>query len=250
MTESSTPPSRTLKAAAWSVHLFTATGSVAGLFTLWAILHKKYVLAFTLVGIAIAIDAADGTLARMVRIKETLPNFDGALLDNLIDFLNYVIVPGFFILCSDIIQPGWREAMASLVVLSSCYQFAQEDAKTEDHYFLGFPSYWNIAVFYLYFWQTSHWVNVGILVTLVVLVFIPVKFIYPTRLEYVTHNKWFRRLILGYTWAWGTASFSMVFLYPKRVWWVVTLSMSYCVAYGIISLYRTLKPLKPLKPQT
>lgn len=241
-------PGTWLKFSAWLVHFFTATGSVAGLFGLWFIQQKNFTMAFTMMGTAIAIDATDGTFARRVKIKETLPQFDGALLDNIIDFLNYVVVPAFFLLNSSLLQPGWKEILASLVVLSSCYQFCQHDAKTEDHYFKGFPSYWNVAVFYLYFWQTSPLFNAILLGSLVVLVFVPIKFIYPTRLDFVTPHRWLRLLILALTWVWGTASFLMVFTYPQRNPWLISLSLGYVAMYAIISAYRTWKPLKHATP--
>ena len=43
--------------------------------------------------VACLVDATDGTLARRLRVKELLPNFDGAKLDDLIDFLTFTSLP-------------------------------------------------------------------------------------------------------------------------------------------------------------
>lgn len=239
------PPSLARRSAAWSVHFFTGTGSVAALLSLWFISQKNSIMYFTMAGIAIAIDALDGTFARWAKTKETIPEFDGALLDNLIDYVNYVIAPAFFLLHSDLLSPGGKWACAIAVVMSSSYQFAQDDAKTDDHYFKGFPSYWNIAVFYLYFWQTSNTVNAIIIGTLSVLVFIPIKYIYPTRLQYVSPKKSFRVFILAFTWIWGAASFLMVYPPFRGNLWLVGLSMGYCVFYALVSFYRTWRPINP-----
>lgn len=237
------PPSLARRIAAWSVHAFTATGSVAGLLSLWFIYQKNYIMYFVMAGIAIAIDALDGTFARWAKTKETIPHFDGALLDNIIDFLNYAIAPAFFLLTSNLIQPIWSMVCAIAIVMASSYQFAQDDAKTEDHYFKGFPSYWNIAVFYLYFWRTSSLVNTSIVLTLAILVFVPIKYIYPTRLQFVSHSRGVRIAILAYTWIWGGSSLLMVFPRYQGNLWLIGLSMSYVIVYALISFYRTWHPL-------
>ena len=139
------------KIPAWTVHLLTASGVLIALLTLFEIHNQHYINALWLMCAAIFIDAIDGTLARLVNIKEVIPNIDGALLDNIVDFLNYVVTPCFFILlCPDLVPSPMVWPILIAVSLSSCYQFTQSDAKTEDHFFKGFPCYWNLVVLYLY----------------------------------------------------------------------------------------------------
>lgn len=121
--------------SAWLVHLFTASAAILGLFTLYAIYHGDYIAAFWLMGTTIIIDSLDGTLARFCGVKQVVPRIDGALLDNIVDFLNYVITPAFFLLVSNILPNYWEALVASVMVLSSAYQFTQADAKTDDHFF-------------------------------------------------------------------------------------------------------------------
>ena len=165
--------SRQRRVGAWLVHLFTASGAVIGLFTYFFIHHGEYIAAFWLMGAAILIDGIDGMFARWARTKEAAAKIDGELLDNIIDYSNYVMAPAFFLLVGGLLPQGWNYLGPSLVVLASAYQFSQPDAKTEDHFFKGFPSYWNIVVFYLFFWQTSPRTNMIIVLVLVVLVFVP-----------------------------------------------------------------------------
>ena len=234
------------RVAAWLVHIFTASGAVIGLFTLYAIHEGQFRLAFWLMAAAILVDSVDGMLARRFQAKIRLPGIDGGLLDNILDYLNYVIAPAFFLLVSDSLPgSGWSAIGASVIVLASAYQFIQTDAKTRDHFFKGFPSYWNIVVFYLFFWQTSAWLNLAIVLVLAVMVFVPVKYVYPSRLDYLTRNEWLRWAMLVATLIWGIATAMMLWIYPRSNPILVTISMGYIVFYVAISFYRTFKPLEP-----
>jgi phosphatidylcholine synthase len=147
--------------------------------------------AFVLMLVANVIDATDGTLARRVRVKEVLPGFDGGQLDNLIDFLTYTFLPLLLLWRVDgPMLPGvWRWCLLAPLV-ASAYGFCQVSAKTEDGYFLGFPSYWNLVAFYLYVLQPPTWLTVGILLTLAFLTFVPLRYLYPSqrgRLNQVTN---------------------------------------------------------------
>ena len=166
----------------WSIHAFTASGACFGILSLYAIYQHQLYFAFWLMGIAILIDAVDGMFARMVNIKEVVPEIDGTLLDNIVDFVNYVIVPCFFLLASDLLVGTWKWFAVMVIILASSYQFTQTDAKTNDNFFKGFPSYWNITVFYLFCWQLSPLYNGWILIGLSTLSFIPIKYVYPSRL--------------------------------------------------------------------
>ena len=135
-------------ALAWSVHLYTAFGAVLGFQALIAAFSQDYRSTFLFLAAALAIDASDGAFARAVHAKQVLPWFDGELLDNVIDYLCYVVVPA-----AVMVQPGLLPAsaagpVAAVVLLSSAYGFCRTDAKgVIDHYFQGFPSYWNVMVF-------------------------------------------------------------------------------------------------------
>lgn len=237
--------SRQRRVAAWLVHLFTASGAVFGLLTFGAIHQGKLIFAFWLMSAALLVDSFDGMLARRAQTKVAAPKIDGALLDNIIDYINYVMVPAFLLLVGDLLPPDWAPLGASVVVLASAYQFTQPEAKTWDHFFKGFPSYWNIVVFYLFLWQMSPWVNLGIVLILSVLVFVPIKYVYPSRLDYLTSQVWLRQAMWAATILWGVATGALLLIYPATNWLLVGLSIAYAVAYVLISLYRTLVPVTP-----
>jgi phosphatidylcholine synthase len=236
--------SRRRRVAAWLVHLFTASGAVIGLFTYYAIHQGHYIAAFWLMGAAILVDAIDGMFARWARTKEAAATVDGELLDNIIDYSNYVMAPAFLLLVSGMLPAGWVYIGVSLIVLASAYQFTQPNAKTADHFFRGFPSYWNIVVFYLFFWQISPQFNMVIVLILVVLVFVPIKYVYPSRLDYLTHNVWLQWFMLVASILWGVATAAMLWLYPSTNRFLVLLSIGYALLYVLFSLYRTFVPLE------
>lgn len=232
------------RVAAWLVHAFTASGVVFGLLALDAIHREAYIVAFWLMAVAIIIDAVDGWFARWAGTKEAAARVDGALLDNIVDYLNYVIVPAFFIMESQLLTPAWRTFAAGLIALTSAYQFSQEDAKTEDHFFKGFPSYWNILVFYLFFLQLSPTTNLIIILSLAVLIFVPIKYVYPSRLEYLTSRPWLRTAMIVATVIWGGATALLINAYPNSNRPMASLSLGYVLLYILVSLYRTLFPLR------
>jgi phosphatidylcholine synthase len=186
---------------AWCVHCYTALGLVAAAGIAMLLVRgddgDTFRWAFALMVIATVIDATDGTLARLIRIKEVLPQFDGRKLDDLIDFLTYTFLPVLLIWRAHLLPAG-QEPWLLLPLLASAYGFCQESAKTDDGYFLGFPSYWNLVAFYLYVLQPlSGWISLGVVVVLSLLTFVPSRYLYPTlgktRLNRVTN-------ILALTW--------------------------------------------------
>lgn len=231
----------------WLIHAFTASGACIGLLALLAIYQNNLLLALWLMGAAILIDAVDGMFARMIKIKEAVPEIDGALLDNIVDFFTYTLVPCFFLLVTNLLPEYWRVLCVMAITFSSTYQFTQVDAKTTDHFFKGFPSYWNIAVFYLFFWQMSPAVNMCILLSLAILSFVPIKYVYPSRLDYLTDNKFLRLGMVIITILWGAATTGLLWVYPRSNHALVAISIGYCLLYLGISLYRTWVPLTSLE---
>ena len=181
---------------AWGVHLYTASGALVGALALLAIGAGRWHAAVLLMLAAMAIDATDGMLARAVDVRRVLPGFDGRRLDDMADYLNFVIVPVVFLVATGLL-PHW--AWAAPPVIASAYGFSQTKAKvaTTDHFFTGFPSYWNIVVAYLYLLQLPQMANAIILSVLAVLVFVPIRYVYPSRTMAL---KW-PTLLLGTMWA-------------------------------------------------
>lgn len=229
---------------AWLVHLFTASTAIVGIYTLRAIIDGNYIQAFWLMGAAIFVDAIDGTLARRVQTHIFASRIDGSLLDNIVDYLNYVITPCFMLLMHPTLLPTTgRHIIISLIILASAYQFTQCDAKTEDHFFKGFPCYWNFAVFYIFITETSMLTNSLILLLLTVLVFVPIKYVYPSRLENLTHTPWLRKAMQISSIIFGVANFAILLSYPTINPLVIACIVGYMVLYFGFSIYRTHVPL-------
>jgi phosphatidylcholine synthase len=215
---------------AWAVHLYTALGAVAGLIALNYTARGDWRRAFAMMAIAIAIDASDGPMARAMRVRERIPNFDGALLDNIVDYFTYVAVPVFFMLRARLFPDGVAgQAVASLVMVASGYGFSRTDAKTNDHYFLGFPSYWNIVALYLICFGFKPAVNVAIVAILAIMVFVPIKFIYPNRTELL------RPLTLAFAAIWAAATASMLLILPRHNGFLLYTSLAFVVYYFVMS---------------
>jgi phosphatidylcholine synthase len=216
-------------ARAWMVHLVTASGAVIALVSLLAITRGEWRAALLWMTLAMAIDSADGTLARWARVKQVLPEFDGALLDNVVDYLNYTVVPAFFLIHAPLLPSGWNVFAGAAVALASAYQFCRADAKTDDHFFTGFPSYWNIVVFYLLLLGLNPWVGLAIVMALCVLVFVPFRYIYPSR------TRPFRRLTLTLASLWGVACLVELMRYPGHSTTVLWVSLLFIVYYAVAS---------------
>ena len=163
---------------AWGVHAFTASGAVVGAIALLAVVAGNLPQAAVLMIVALAIDSVDGTLARAVRVGEVLPGIDGRRLDDIVDYLNYVIVPVVFLVAAGFISP-W---IAALPILASAYGFSQQNAKTEDDFFLGFPSYWNVIALYIWLLDVTPLTATAVVALFAVAVFIPLKYVYPSKM--------------------------------------------------------------------
>ncbi len=215
----------------WVAHVYTATGTVWALLATAMTFAHNFRAAFIYLIVATFVDSTDGVLARAFRVKERLPQFDGALLDNIIDYMTYVFVPALIVWQADLVPAAFPVCAAML--MSSAYGFAHSAAKVEsgDHFFTGFPSYWNIVVAYLYVLRLPPLVNAIILVTLAILVFVPIRYIYPSR----TKTLQMPTLFLGATWA---ALFTwMIFRLPNTDGPWIALSLVFPAWYVALSLW-------------
>lgn len=176
-------PLHPLWVCAWGVHLYTGLGLVLAGTIAWLLVSdrpERFELAFILMLVATVIDATDGFLARGFRVKQVLPGFDGRRLDDITDFLNYVFLPLFLIYQARLL-PNGQEAWLLLPLISAAYGFCQVSAKTDDGFFLGFPSYWNLIAFYLYALDPPHGFSLAALVVFSLLTFVPMRYLYPTQ---------------------------------------------------------------------
>jgi phosphatidylcholine synthase len=174
------PPAPARLTLAWGVHLLTASGAVLGVLASLAVGAGELSRAALLMLAALLIDSVDGTLARRVGVAEVLPRINGRRLDDIVDYLNFAIVPVVFMVGAGHLL-HW--SLAALPILASAYGFAQEDAKTEDDFFLGWPSYWNVVAIYLWLLNVQPMAGTAIVVFFSIAVFVPIKYVYPSKLS-------------------------------------------------------------------
>jgi phosphatidylcholine synthase len=217
--------------AAWLVHLYTGSGFVLAYLAARAAIERDYREAFLWLAVQVVVDSTDGALARLARVKERLPWFDGRRLDDLIDYLTYVFVPALIVWRADLLPPGWTIPTVSAMLLASGYGFSRADAKTTDHFFTGFPSYWNVVSFYLLAAGWPAAVNGAVLLVFVALVFVPVRYVYPSR------TPAFRAATIALGSAWGVLMLVMVWQYPGVSRAIFRASLAFPIYYFALSLW-------------
>jgi len=224
----------------WVAHAYTATGTVWAFLATAMTFSNNFRAAFIFLVVATFVDSTDGVLARAFKVKERIPHFDGALLDNIIDYMTFVFIPALIVWRAELVPASLAFPVCAAMLMSSAYGFAHASAKVEagDHFFTGFPSYWNIVVVYLYILQPRPMFSAILLVVLAILVFVPIRYIYPSR----TRTFQTVTLFLGATWAllftW------MIFRLPATDGPWTALSFVFPIWYLALSLYLHGRELK------
>jgi len=234
-------------AAAWLVHLYTASGFVLVFLAAQAAIEHDFRTAFLYLAAQVLVDATDGVLARAVRVSERLPWFSGSKLDDLVDYLAYVFVPALIVWRGLLVVDPWTNVVPWAMLLSSGYGFSHMKAKTSDHFFTGFPSYWNIVVAYLFVLELPPDVNAVILLGLAVMVFVPIRYIYPSRTTILPRTTNVLAAV------WGAMGIAILWQYPQVSRTLVLASLAYPVYYFVLSFVvhtRTSGRPEGLQPRT
>jgi phosphatidylcholine synthase len=211
------------------VHLLTASGAVLALAAVFDAFAGDYRRAFLWLAVTTAIDSVDGALARAAHVKERTPQIDGGRLDDIVDYLTFVFVPALVVVRAGLVPAAWGLPVASAMLLSSGYGFAQANAKTSDHFFTGFPSYWNVVVLYLYVLGLGPAVNAAILALLAVLVFVPIGYVYPSRTPTL------RGVTIGLGAVWAVLVVAMIWMLPAPPRWLVGSTLVFPAYYAVLS---------------
>ena len=222
------------RVAAGLVHAYTATGAVLALLMVHFAYEGEVRAVLWLFLAAMVVDGSDGFLARHFEVKTVMPGFDGALLDNIVDYMTYAFAPMVLLWANGYLPDGvLGGVVAAVPLLASCYQFCRSDAKTDDHFFLGFPSYWNVVAFYAIVAGFDIGLTTLVILVCTVLVFVPVKYLYPSR----TEKLWYLNMALSVLWMAVYAV--IVALMPDQPTWLIVLSLIYPVYYVGVSLWLT-----------
>ncbi len=220
---------------AYAVHAYTASG-VALAFLAAAEISgatpDARVVFLYLTG-AVLIDATDGPLARRWQVKQWLPTIDGRIIDDIVDFLTYTFVPLLLMWRMDWLPPP-AAVWIIPALMASLFGFANREAKDEETgFFLGFPSYWNVVVFYAGFWHGRYgpWANAAIVLTCTLLTAVPIRFLYPN----CAPRPWRVPVIVGAL-LWLALLLVLLLDYPRAPAWLVWLSLLYPAFYIALSL--------------
>lgn len=214
------------RAIAAGVHLFTALGAVVALLAARAVIAHDWESLFAWLGVALIIDGADGPLARSVNVTSRLPGFSGERLDWIIDYLTYVFIPAMALVEAGFLPGVGGLAVAGLVLTSSLYHFCDVGNKSDDGCFVGFPAIWNIVAFYCFALGFSSTLTIVLTVILVVLTFVPLKWVHPVR------SRWLRSWTAVATLIWTVAAITAVATgLPAS--WPLQLILGAIAIYGI-----------------
>lgn len=201
---------------AFSVHLLTASGSFLAFLGVVAAAESRFIDMFWWLGLALAVDGIDGPIARKVGVKEVLPNWSGDTLDNIIDYVTYVLLPAFALYQSGMIGEPWSFVAAGMIVVSSAIYYADTGMKTDEYFFSGFPVVWNMVIFTLFVIQASAATALIVVSISVFLTFLPINFLHPVRVKRL------RPLNLAVFALWcGMSGYSLLLHFKSPDWLVI-----------------------------
>jgi len=169
------------RAAAFSVHIFTALGAGIGLLAMLEAVREHWAAMFAWLGLALVVDALDGPIARRFDVVRLQPNWSGEMLDLVVDFVTYVFVPAYAITAGGLLLPVVAPLLGLGIVVSGALYFADRRMKTDDNHFRGFPALWNAAAFYLFLLHPRPWLASLMVALLIVLTFVPFNVMHPVR---------------------------------------------------------------------
>ena len=171
------------QARAFSVHLLTASGSFLAFLSLVAASEQQWTAMFWWLGLALLVDGIDGPIARKLEVKEVLPTWSGELLDNVIDYVTYVLIPAFALYQRGFMGEGLSFLSAAIIVVTSAVYYADTGMKTKENFFKGFPVVWNMIVFTLFVIEPGEYISFAVVVIAGLLTFAPVYFLHPVRVQ-------------------------------------------------------------------
>ncbi len=232
--ESTVSPSPRQKIAAWLVHIFTATGIAVALLAFIAVSDRDWREVYLWLFVALLIDGVDGTLARKARVTEVLPQMSGKMVDSVIDFTTYAMIPAFFFYQAQLAPEGWNFLCAAVMVVSSALYYGKEGMIADSMHFIGFPALWNVFVFFDFFvFDLPGWLNAAMVFLFAALHFAPIKFAYPSRA-----TRW-RGLTLAISIAALIAAALLIWEYPARSPFLKIIVVVAGVYFVVLAMWET-----------
>ncbi len=217
---------------AYLAHLYTASGAVWGLLAIVAAAQHDARLSLLWMVLATLVDATDGMFARWVRVDRNARLIDGARLDDIVDYVTYVVAPAFLLLEAGCLPAGPVGLLiVAAMLLASGFGFSRRDAKTADYLFTGFPSYWNVVAVYALVLESTPTVNAVVLTILCALVFVPIRYVYPSRTPTL------RQLTALLSVVWTLQVMLMVWWLGSVPGWLLWSSLAFPIYYLALSFW-------------
>src|ERR1700761_9375098 len=116
--ESQAAATQAHRAAAFSVHIFTALGAGVALLATLEAVREHWAAMFWWLGAALLIDGLDGPLARRLDVVNVQPDWSGDVLDLVVDFVTYVFVPAYAITAGGLLLPLAAPLLRGGIVVS------------------------------------------------------------------------------------------------------------------------------------
>ncbi len=241
-----TPPDRSdlpapgaARAAAFGVHLLTASGAGLALVALTEAVHEHWAAMFGWLGAALVVDAIDGPLARRLDVARLTPEWSGDMLDLVVDFVTYVFVPAYAIVAGGVLAPSLAPWLGAGIAVSAALYFADRRMKTADNHFRGFPALWNTAAFYLFLVRPPAFTASLGVAALIALTFVPFNVIHPVRVARL------RPLNIALMLIWGALAIVAV-AQDFRVTPAITVGLCLIGLYVMLAdtLFRLLRPVR------
>ena len=220
--------SRSTRAAAFSVHVFTAIGAGIALIALLEAVREHWAAMFAWLGIALIVDAIDGPIARRLDVVRLQPDWSGEVLDLVVYFVTYVFVPAYAITASGMLLPLAAPLLGVGIVVTGALYFADRRMKTADNHFRGFPALWNAVAFYLFLLHLPPMFSSLGVAVLIVLTFVPFHVIHPVR---VARLRW---LTLSLIAVWAVLAV-LTLVYDFNVAMPVTVALCAIAIYVVAS---------------
>ncbi|MFD2840763.1 CDP-alcohol phosphatidyltransferase family protein [Populibacterium corticicola] len=239
MSSTSQPLQRQRVTYAWLVHIFTMTGVIWACLAIAALFQGEILQMWMWLGIALIVDGLDGNLARKADVKKYAPNFDGTVLDIMVDYLTWTFIPALFMYIHLPLGGSWTSAaMFALICTSSVFTYCNVKLKTHDYYFMGFPAAWNIVAVVMWIVGSGSALNVTVTIVLALLTVAPLTFVHPFRVARLMPMN------IATAFGWIVTTAILLIQHPERalvvevIWWA-------CGAWLMgLSAYRTVQEIR------
>jgi len=221
-----------------AIHAITASGAIAGLLGLQAVMDGHVRAALLWLIVCQVLDGVDGSIARKIDVVTHAPHIDGHILDLVVDFVACVVVPVAFMFRMNLVPAGWEIWIAALIIFTSALWFARSDQETADNWFNGFPATWNIVIPTFLILGTSPAVAVAISILLSALQLTSIKFPHLMRVKAM------RPMTLTVSVIYLVALTYLSAAYPNGPRWAYVVLMIAPIYVGVIVVWRTWFPTR------